>query len=148
MMTTLLQLSKKNGKIPRNTCVGQQLVRTLFPCHVMSFLSPFISEKKKFWEEGSLPYTSYPGGTIFSYISLKDEANRLHEKQKVGSTRRVTCLAGSPFCDGRITFLAGLTFLHINIWLTQPGQLGQGESIRACANAVGLGKRVNISSLM
>ena len=64
--------------------------------------------------EGSPAYPSYPGRANFSYISLQNLANRLHEKQKVGSARRVTRLAGSPFCDGRVTLLAGPTFLHIN----------------------------------
>ena len=57
---------------------------------------------------------SYPGRANFSYISLQNLANGLHEKQKVGSARRVTRLAGSPFCDGRVTLLAGPTFPHIN----------------------------------
>ena len=30
--------------------------------------------------------------------------------KKVGSARRVTCLAGQPFCDGRVTRLAEATF--------------------------------------
>ena len=64
--------------------------------------------------EGSPAYPSYPGRANFSYISLQNLANRLHEKQKVGSARRVTRLAGSPFCDGRVTLLARSTFLHIN----------------------------------
>ena len=37
-----------------------------------------------------------------------------NQKQKVGSARGLTRLAGSPFCDGRVTLLAGPTFLHIN----------------------------------
>ena len=37
-------------------------------------------------------YLSYPGqASVFLYISLQTVANRLHEKQKVGSARRVTC---------------------------------------------------------
>ena len=89
------------------------------------------------WIEGSLdPLHKLPW---WSHLFI-----RLNEKENVGSTRRVTCLAGSPFCDGRITFLAGPTFLLINIWLAQPGQLGQSELNRACANAVSSGKRVKI----
>ena len=64
--------------------------------------------------EGSLAYPSYPGRANFSYISLQNLANRLHEKQKVGSAGRVTCPAESPFFEGRVTLLAGPTFLHIN----------------------------------
>ena len=40
--------------------------------------------------------------------------------------------------------LAGSTFLQWTPWLAQPRQLSQGEKIRACASAVGLGKRVNV----
>ena len=60
--------------------------------------------------EGSPAYPSYPGRANFSYISLQNLANRLHEKQKVGTARRVTHLSmvGSP------SYLAGLTFLHVN----------------------------------
>ena len=64
--------------------------------------------------EGSPAYPSYPGRANFSYISLQNLANRLHEKQKVGSARRVTRLAELPFCDVRVTLLAEPTFLHIN----------------------------------
>ena len=41
-------------------------------------------------------YRSYPGRANFSYISLQNFTNRLHEKQNVGSARRVTRLAGLP----------------------------------------------------
>ena len=64
--------------------------------------------------EGSPAYPNYPGRANFSYISSQNLANRLHEKQKVGSARRVIRLAGSPFCDGSVTLLARPTFLHIN----------------------------------
>ena len=53
------------------------------------------------------------GRANFSYISLQNLANRLHEKLKVGSAGRVTCLAWSPFFNGRVTLLAGPTFLHV-----------------------------------
>ena len=42
-------------------------------------------------------YLSY-----FLYISLQNLANRLHGKQKVGSARGVTHLAGSLFCERQI----------------------------------------------
>ena len=35
-------------------------------------------------------YQSYPGRANVSYISLQNLTNRSHEKQKVGSSRRVT----------------------------------------------------------
>ena len=64
-------------------------------------------------------------------------ANRLiYERQKAVSIRRVTRLARSSFFDGMVTRLARSTPLHITLWLAQPGKLGQGETIRACANAV------------
>ena len=63
---------------------------------------------------GSPSYPSYPGQANFSYISLQNLTNRLHEKQKVGSARGMTGLAGSPSFDGRMTLLAEPTFPHIN----------------------------------
>ena len=78
------------------------------------FVRPRLYGEKLSRVEGSTAYPSYPGRANFSYISLQNLANRLHEKQKVGSAGRVTRLAGSPFCDGRVTLLAGPTFLHIN----------------------------------
>ena len=63
-------------------------------------------------------------------------ANRLYERQKAVSIRRVTRLARSSLFDGMVTRLARPTSLHITLWLAQPGKLGQGETIRACANAV------------
>ena len=71
----------------------------------------------------SLAYPSYiyPWQSNFSYISLQNLANCLHEKQKVGSAGRVTCLAGSPFFDGRVTLLAGPTFLHMNTFARLAG---------------------------
>ena len=77
-------------------------------------LRPRLYGEKLSWVEGSPAYPSYPGRANFSYISLQNLANRLHEKQKVGSARRVTRLAGLPFCDGGVTLPAGPTFIHIN----------------------------------
>ena len=52
---------------------------------------------------------------ILWFKGLKNVANRANVKKKVGLARRVTRLAArSPFCDGRVTFLADPTFLHIN----------------------------------
>ena len=67
-----------------------------------------------------------------TYSFLQNVANGLHEKQKVGSARRVTRQAGSPFCDGRVALLAGPTFLQ-TLWHYQTDQLAQSETIRACA---------------
>ena len=87
--------------------------------------------------EGSPAYPSYPGRANFSFISLQNVANRLHEKQKVGSARSVTRLAGSPFYDGRVTLLAGPTFLHINT-LARLAKARQSEHARALLS---LGKK-------
>ena len=83
-------------------------------CGMIALFRPRLYGEKLSRVEGSPAYPSYPGRANLSYISLQNLANRLHEKQKVGSARRVTRLAGSPFCDGRVTLLAGPTFLHIN----------------------------------
>ena len=37
---------------------------------------------------------------LFDINNCLELTNRLHQKQKVGLARRVTRLAGSPFCDG------------------------------------------------
>ena len=39
--------------------------------------------------EGSAAYPSYPERANFSYTFLQNMANRLHDKQKDGSSRRV-----------------------------------------------------------
>ena len=86
-----------------------------------SYLRPRLYEEKLSRVEGSPAYPSYPWRATFSYISLQNLANRLHEKQKVGSARRVTRLAGLPFGDCRVPLLAGPTFLHINTWARLAG---------------------------
>ena len=82
----------------------------VLPSHIS--LGPRLYGETLSRVERLLAYPSYPGRANFHYISLKNLANRLHEKQKVGSAGRVTRLAGSPFFDGRVTLLAGPTFLH------------------------------------
>ena len=86
--------------------------------------------------EGSPAYPSYPGRANFSYISLQNLANRLHEKQKVGSTRRVTRLAGSPFCDGRVALRPGPTLLHINTLARLAGSTRSRKDERNHARAL------------
>ena len=46
--------------------------------------------------DGTPPYSSYHGRVNFPYISLQKMVYRLHEKQKVGSARRVTVQLGHP----------------------------------------------------
>ena len=101
------QLKKKKKICVIITCHG----RDRWNCR--SSKAPFIW-RKLFRVEGSPAYPSYAGRANFSYIYVQNLANRLHEKQKVGSARRETDLAGLPFCDGRVTLLAGPTFRHIN----------------------------------
>ena len=64
------------------------------------------------WQESIIRLPSYPERANFSYIFFSKQGILLHEKQKVGSARRVTCLAGSPFFGDFL--LVGPTFLHIN----------------------------------
>ena len=96
--------------------------------------------------EGSLAYLSYPGRANFSYISLKNLANRLHEKQKVGSAGRVTLLAGSPFFDGRVTLLAGPTFLHINTLARAAGSTSSKRNNQSMRECCWLGQRGQLFS--
>lgn len=75
------------------------------------------------------------------------KTNHLHEKQKDGSARRVTRPVGPAFLHGRVTLLVVPNFLRFSIytlWLAQPDELGQSETIGACASAVGLSKGVNV----
>ena len=53
------------------------------------------------------------------------------------------------FCDGRVILLAVPTSLHINTLERQPGLFGTsiGETARAYASAVGLGKGVSFSCM-
>ena len=46
-------------------------------------------------------------------------------------------MVGSPYFAGQIS-----PYKHF--WLGQPGQLGEGEMIRACSSAVGAGKRCTV----
>ena len=57
-------------------------------------LRPHLYGEKLSRVEGSPAYPSYPGRANVSFISLQNLANRLYEKQKVGSARRVSRLAG------------------------------------------------------
>ena len=55
---------------------------------------PRLYGEKLFRVKRSPSNPSYPGWVNLSYISLQNLMNRLHGKQKVGSARRVTLLAG------------------------------------------------------
>lgn len=85
--------------------------------------------------EGSLAYPSYLGGSNFSCISLQNLANRLQEKQWVGSARRLTRLAGTPPFDDRVNLLPRATILHINT-LPRPAGLTRSTRDSACSSPV------------
>ena len=86
-------------------------------------LGPVYMEKKlsrgrRVTRLPELPWASQ----LFLHFLTKLGEPFLHEKQKVGSAGRVTRLAGSPFFDGKVTLLAGPTFLHINTLARLAGQ--------------------------
>ena len=91
-------VSRCRGTAYLPICGKHKLLLVLNTPVGVSFLlminSPFIHGEKLSRVEGSPAYLSYPGRANFSYISLQNLANRSHEKQKVGSARRVTRLAG------------------------------------------------------
>ena len=103
--------------------------------------TPLDGEKEFSLVEGSSADPSFPGraydrGWYISFKKKKEKkkvANLLHEKQKVGLSRRVIRLACLPFCDGRITLLAGPTFLSVNTLARPAGSTpGQNATIRVC----------------
>ena len=124
----LFFFSRHYHKIMKLKCKARQYL-SIFSCNCVSRMTNYVNFKltprlygEKFSRvEGSPAYPSYLGRANFSYISLQNLANRLYEKQKIGSARRVTRLAGSSFCDGRVTLLAGPTFLHINTLVRSAG---------------------------
>ena len=94
---------------------------------------PVSMEKSCPQKKGSHSHPSYLGRPKFSFIFLQNLTNHLHERQKVGSVRRVTSLAGSPSFDGRVPLRAELTFLHINILARPAGSTRSkrdGKSMR------------------
>lgn len=109
-------------------------------------LKPQYGDLKVFTERRVTPLIELLGESKFHTFPFK--TNHLHEKQKDGSARRVTHPAGSAFLHGRVTLLVVPNFLHFSIystlWLALPDELGQSETIRACASAVGSSKGVNV----
>ena len=74
--------------------------------------APSIGRKVARVVQGSPSHPSYPGRANFSYTSLRNITNHLHEKQKVDTW--LEGWGGSPSFDGRVTILAARTFLHID----------------------------------
>ena len=74
---------------------------------------------------GSPAYPSYPGRANFSYISLQNTANCLHEKKKreVGSTRRVHDPPSwaTFFISCRPPSKPSQLFFHVNTLARQAG---------------------------
>ena len=90
-------------------------------------ITPRLYGEKLSPVEGSPAYSSSPERSNFLYIPLRNVVNSLHEmKEKVGS----------GFVMVRSTFYPGQLFSTETLWFAQPGQLGQGETIRACVTAV------------
>ena len=91
-------------------------------------------EKKSFpWYKGHPPTLATLGELMIeddAFPQKKEKKrvpNLLHEKQKVGLSRRVIRLACLPFCDGRITLLAWPTFLRVNTLARPTGSTGQSK---------------------
>ena len=109
---------------------------------IFFILRPRLYGEKLSRVEGSPAYPSYPGRANFSYNSLQNLANHLQEKQKVGSARRATRLARSPFCDGRVRVRVNFSsYKHF-------GSLSRVNSVKArrsehARSALGWGKGVN-----
>ena len=110
-------------------------------------LMPRLYGEKLSRVEGSLAHPSYFRRANFSYISLQNLVNRLHEKQKVGSAGRVTSLAGSHFFYGRVTLLAGPTFLHINTLARPAGSTPSRRDNQSMRERCWLGQRGQLFSL-
>ena len=72
-----------------------------------------------------LPWASQ----LFFYISLQNLFNCLHEEYRLGSARRVTCLAWSLVFEGGVTLQPRISFLPVNALVRLP------ESTRPCVNS-------------
>ena len=68
------------------------------------------------------------------------------EKQKIGSAGRVTRLAGSPFFNGRVTLLAGPTFLHMNTLARPAGSTPSRRDNQSMRERCWLGQRGQLLS--
>ena len=103
---------------------------------------PHLYEEELSQVKGSLSCTSCPRRANFSYISSQNSMNCLHEKQKVGLARKVTCLAGSHSFDDRVNLLAMPTFLHIGKHFGLPSQVNlvKAKIIITCASTTVIGK--------
>ena len=112
----------------------------------LSQLRPHLYGEKLSRVKGSPSYPSYPGRANFSYISLQNFTNRLHEKQKADSAGRVTRLAGSPSFNGTVTVLAGPTFLHINTLARPAGSTQLRRDDQSVREHCSLRQRVQLFS--
>ena len=75
-------------------------------------------------------------------IPLKFTDNKWQtQKQNAGLPKGVTTIkAWLPFLCSRVTLLARPTSFQKTLWLAQPGQIGQGKTIRAWLTVIGPGK--------
>ena len=84
---------------------------------------------------------------LFLHFLTKLDEPLFVKKQKVGSTAKRLTPPPPPNPPPRRASPNGPTFLHIyvylTLWLAHLGQLGQGNTIRACAGAYGSSKGVS-----
>ena len=66
---------------------------------------------------------------LFFYISLQNLLNCLHEEYRLGSARRVTCLAWSLVFEGGVILQRRISFPPVNALVRLP------ESTRPCVNS-------------
>ena len=78
---------------------------------------------------------------ILWFKGLKNVANRVIVKKKVCLARRMTRLAGSPFCEGRVTLLADPTFMHVNTLARPAGSARSRRDNRSICEHHWLGQR-------
>ena len=89
----MINLSQPLTHLYKSTKHSRKHHLTFYMYHGHITLRPCLYVEKLSRVERSPPYLSYPGRANFSYISLQNLVNRLHEKQKVGLARSVTLLA-------------------------------------------------------
>ena len=129
-------LSRKNNL----SCFKSLLVTGLWDIILTSLLPPIQSCSSKFWAWSCIASNFDKGwrGGHKHKIMDRPFKEQYSTVSQVLLELVVVWWAGSPFSYGRVTVL-------LSIWalcLAQPHQLGQGETIRACTNTFGLGKKV------
>ena len=91
--------------------------------------------EKSYRIEGSPSYPSYLGRDNFSYVSLLNLGNRLHDKQNFFSAGGVTHLAGPPVFHGLRTQFPPYKHFGSPIWVNSV-KARQSEHTRALLTQV------------